>query len=171
MPVIVHAPVRRLTQAEFGEVAYGVMGCVFEIHRDLGRFFDEKIYKRELARRYPGVRLEVPIEITHGTFQKMQYMDLLVGEGGIFEFKAADSLVPRHPAQLLHYMLLADLGHGKLVNLGNSKIEHEFVNATLRREDRVRFKVIEEEWYRQTPGAASFQETLESILRVLEINL
>ncbi len=49
MPVIIRTPIRGLSQAEFGDLAYAVMGCVFEIHRDLGRFFDEKIYKRELA--------------------------------------------------------------------------------------------------------------------------
>ena len=57
MPIMLRQPVRRLSQAEFGELAYSVMGCVFQIHQDLGRFFDEKIYKRELAHRHPGVQL------------------------------------------------------------------------------------------------------------------
>jgi hypothetical protein len=72
MPIILRTPVRRLSQAEFGELAYSVMGVVFEIHRDMGRFFDEKIYKRELAYRHPGVHLEFPIEVTHRTFSKLQ---------------------------------------------------------------------------------------------------
>lgn len=49
------------------------MGCVFQIHSELGRFFDEKIYKRELAHRYPGVQLEVPIEVTYASFKKLQF--------------------------------------------------------------------------------------------------
>ena len=60
MPIIIRTPLRRLSQAEFGDLAYAVMGCVFQIHSEMGRFFDEKIYKRELAHRYPGVQLEVP---------------------------------------------------------------------------------------------------------------
>jgi hypothetical protein len=63
MPIIIRTPLRRLSQAEFGDLAYAVMECVFQIHSELGRFFDEKIYKRELAHRYPGVQLEVPIEV------------------------------------------------------------------------------------------------------------
>ena len=82
MPIMLRQPVRRLSQAEFGELAYSVMGCVFQIHQDLGRFFDEKIYKRELAHRHPGVQLEVPIEVTHATFKKLQYIDALVDGGG-----------------------------------------------------------------------------------------
>ena len=98
MPIILRTSVRRLSQAEFGELAYAVMACVFQIHRELGRFFDEKIYKRELAHRFSGVQLEVPIEVTHATFKKFQYLDVLVNGGGPFEFKTVDAITPRHPA-------------------------------------------------------------------------
>src|SRR4051794_30693380 len=109
MPVTLRTPIRHLSQAEFGDLAYSVMGCVFQIHRDMGRFFDEKIYKRELAQCLPGVQIEVPIEITHADFRKLQYIDVLVNAGGPFEFKAVEALAPRHSAQLLHYMLLTEL--------------------------------------------------------------
>lgn len=66
MPITTRIPLRRLTQEEFSEVAYEVMRHVFDIHNELGRFFDEKIYKRELAHRLPGVLLEEMINITHG---------------------------------------------------------------------------------------------------------
>jgi hypothetical protein len=49
---------RRLTQAECGSVAFELMRDVFEIHQEFGRFFDEKIYKRELARRRADVGME-----------------------------------------------------------------------------------------------------------------
>jgi hypothetical protein len=61
MPISLPFPVRRLTQPEFGEISFEVMRHVFAIHNDLGRFFDEKIYKRELAHRLPHVRLETPM--------------------------------------------------------------------------------------------------------------
>ena len=96
MPVIVHTPIRRLSQAEFGKLAYSVMGCVFQIHHELGRFFDEKIYKRELAHRHPAVQLEVPIEVIYASFRKLQYIDVLVDGGGPFEFKAVEAITPRH---------------------------------------------------------------------------
>ena len=165
MPITLRTPLRRLSQAEFGDLAYSVMGCVFQIHRDLGRFFDEKIYKRELAHRHPGVQLEVPIEVTHGTFRKLQFIDVLVDGGGPFEFKAVEAITPRHPAQLLHYMLLAELEHGKLVNLRNKSVEHEFVNTTLTRKDRVQFEIADSQWTANAPGAARFKEVLTALLR------
>src|SRR5262245_1645577 len=110
MPIQTGTPVRRLTQPEFGDLAYVVMGHVFDIHAEFGRFFDERIYKRELARRCPFIKLEVPIHLTHGSFSTTQFIDVLAGEGAPFEFKAADDLVARHSAQLLNYLLLADLG-------------------------------------------------------------
>jgi len=165
MPIIVRHPVRRLSQAEFGELAYSVMGCVFQIHRDLGRFFDEKIYKRELAHHHPGVQLEVPIEVTHATFRKLQHIDVLVDGGGPFEFKTVEAITPRHSAQLLHYLLLAGLGHGKLVNLRKESVEHEFVNTTLTREDRIRFEVSDTRWSAKPPSADGFREALVALLR------
>jgi GxxExxY protein len=165
MPIILPRPVRRLSQAEFGELAYSVMGCVFKIHHDFGPLFDEKIYKRELAFRHPGVQLEFPIEVVHAFFRKIQYLDVLVDYGGPFEFKAVEVFTPRHPAQLLHYMLLAELEHGKLVNLSRQTVEHEFVNTSLRHEDRVRFKIINRHWSDQVAGAGRFKDVLIALLR------
>jgi len=165
MPVTLRTPIRRLSQAEFGDLAYAVMGCVFEIHSDMGRFFDEKIYQRELAHRFPGVQLEVPIEVCHDSFLKTYFLDVLVAAGGLFEFKAVEVFTPRHRAQALHYLLLVELAHGKLVNLRNESVEHEFVNSTLTREDRVRFGTAAARWNDRLPGATQFREILTALLR------
>ncbi|MEJ7590250.1 MAG: hypothetical protein WKF77_01760 [Planctomycetaceae bacterium] len=63
MPVVVHADIRHLDQREFGQVAFSVMSHVFALQRDLGRFFDEEIYRDALAVRWPGAQTEVRIEI------------------------------------------------------------------------------------------------------------
>lgn len=165
MPVILRTPTRRLSQAEFGELAYSVMGCIFEIHRDMGRFFDERIYKRELAHRHAGVQLEVPIEVTHRSFSKLHYIDVLVGGGAPFELKTVDAITPRHTAQLLNYMLLAELPHGKLVNLKKESVEHEFVNTTLMHEDRIAFDIVDSKWTDQITGAVMLKQTLTELLR------
>ena len=129
MPIILKHPTRRMSQAEFGDLAYEVMRVVFRIRDELGRFFDEKIYKRELALRVPGAELEVPIEVSHRSFTKLYFLDVLVSGGAVFEFKTVEALTRRHEAQLLHYLLLAELPHGKLVNLRPEILEHKFVNV------------------------------------------
>ncbi|HEX9048376.1 MAG TPA: GxxExxY protein [Verrucomicrobiae bacterium] len=171
MPVILRSPIRHLTQAEFAELAYSVMGCVFQIHQDMGRFFDEKVYKRELAYRHSGVELEVPVEVIHGTFRKVLYLDVLVDGGAPFEFKAVEALTSRHGAQLLHYMLLFGFQHGKLVNVRKETVEHEFVNTTLQSADRTRFTVAHAQWDDSCPGAAQFRQLLTDLLRDLGTGL
>jgi hypothetical protein len=49
MPITRTTETNRPTQSEFGQIAYEVMNCVYEIHNQFGRFFDEAVYKRELA--------------------------------------------------------------------------------------------------------------------------
>jgi GxxExxY protein len=102
MPIKTRIPIRPISQPEFRDVSFEVMRHVFAIHNELGRFFDEKIYKRELAHRLPGVHLEEPVDVTFDSFQKKYFIDVLVGDGALFEFKAAETLAGRHRAQLLH---------------------------------------------------------------------
>jgi len=64
-----------LDQFVFGKIAYDVMQCVFDIHSEFGRFFDEKIYKRELGRRFPGTELEVPIDLRFESFHMLYFLD------------------------------------------------------------------------------------------------
>lgn len=163
MPVQVGAKTRRLDQTEFGRIAYDVMGCVFDIHKEFGRFFDERIYARELSRRYPGTASEVPIEVSFESFHKVYLLDALVGEGAAFMFKTAEALTAGHRSQLLHYLLLADLPHGKLVNMKPEQVQHEFVNTTLRPADRTKFAVADYGW--QEIGDQPIREWCVAFLR------
>ena len=165
MPIAVHAALRRLSQAEFGELAYRAMGCLFEIHQDLGRLFDEQVYQRELAHRMPEARVGTPIEVTHGSFRKRYFLDVLLGPGALLELKTVEALVPRHRAQVMHYLMLTELAHAKLVNLRPESIEHEFVNCGLTRADRGAFATDTRAWNDRLPGARSFREILLELLR------
>ena len=164
MPIHCRIPLRRLTQQEFGELSYGVLREVFAIHNELGRFFEEGPYKEALAIRHPNVRLEEPIDVTFRTFTKQYFMDVLVASGGPFEFKAVDRFSRRHRAQLLHYLLLTDLKHGMLVNVRPEKVEREFVNSALEREDRFAFVSETSGWDNRFPGASRAREILLELL-------
>jgi GxxExxY protein len=164
MPIIRPIETRRISQEEFGRLAYEVKGHVIAIHNDFGRFFDEKIYKKELADRLSGVELEVPVTVVFGSFSKTYYLDVLVNRGGLFEFKAAESIHPRHRSQTLTYLLLFDLAHGMIFNLRPEMLGSEFVNchqrlADLRNPalDTIRFDA-------RAAGAAFFHDTLKALL-------
>jgi len=163
MPVVVHSETKRLSQDDFSRLAYDVMGHIFHIHAKFGRFLREEIYHRELARRCGGFA-EVPIEVSYGRFRKFYYIDLLVGLGAVFELKAVHGLTDRHRGQLLQYLLLANLSHGKLINLDSELVEHEFVNTTLTSADRRHFTIDVLKWDPSCPGANDFKVAVTEVL-------
>jgi GxxExxY protein len=85
-----------LTKDEYHSVDHQVTGLAFKIHNELGRLYDERIYREELRFRCRRAgleaRQEAPIRVTHGDFRKNYYVDLIV-EGVLFELKAADSVL------------------------------------------------------------------------------
>lgn len=95
MPIHRSTETIRPTQAEFGQIAYDVMACAYGIHKDFGRFFDETVYKKELAARLPGMELELPVTVSHGSFSKTYKLDVLAHRRGVFEFKATDGIARR----------------------------------------------------------------------------
>jgi GxxExxY protein len=171
MPISLPMPLRRLCQREFGEIAYEVLRHVFAIHNEIGRFFDEKIYQRELAHRLPGIRLEIPIRVTFDSFAKQFFIDVLAGDGALFEVKAVEALAGRHRAQLLQYLLLCGLAHGKLINVRSEDVEHEFVNTSWEHADRVKFAVYVRDWNTSLLGVSRLQEVLIPLLRDLGTGL
>jgi GxxExxY protein len=169
MPISTRDPIACTSQKEFSEIAYRVMGVVFEVHRDLGRLFDERIYQREIAERLPNARLESPIDVTFDSFAKTYLVDLLVENKAIFELKAAEAIAPRHRAQLLHYLLLANVNHGKLINMRPDWVEHEFLNTTLTHADRTCFSIEDRDWDEGVvPG---LKEWIVSFLRDIGVGL
>ena len=117
MPITYDRLLNPLNRDEFGKLSYRAFGDVLAIRKELGRFFDEKHYKKALAIRRSDVLLEEPILVSHDTFQKHYFLDVLLELGGVLEFKAVEVITPRHKAQLMHYLMLAELRHGMLINI------------------------------------------------------
>jgi GxxExxY protein len=153
MPITTSIPVSPVSQEVFGKIAYEVVREAFAMHSEFGRFFDEIIYKRELARRMAGVDLEARATVTHGSFQRSCFADVLVNRSGLFEFKASESIHARHRAQTTHYLLLFGLHHGKIINMRPESVEHEFVNVMAKLADLRHPSVMDAECLFDTPGA------------------
>lgn len=155
MPVRVYADIRPLGQGEFGEIAYRVMDCVFAVHNEMGRFLNEDIYRDAVSIHIGAdAQTEVRVEVAFEEFRKDYFMDLLVDGGAAFELKAVKRIGAVHRSQLLNYLLLCGLSHGKLVNFGGEKVEHEFVNTHLRPPDRTAFEVVDLGW--KDPGSTNW---------------
>jgi len=168
MPVECSIEFSQIGQERFHAVDREVMRHVFDIHNTLGRFCDERIYQEELAQRCRAsgfeVQREVLLRAVHQGFAKPYYLDMLVERGVIYELKAVETLNSSHQKQLINYLLLADLGHGKLVNFRPGSVESRFVSTRLRRQDRLAFRLADEAWQGADPSSRRLRETLCALL-------
>lgn len=159
MPIKIDGELIKLTQKEFAAIAYEVIHEAFAIYRELGALFDEAVYRDAMAARFKTMRSEVKIEVLFQDFSKSYYMDAVLAGGGIFEFKAIKNLDDNHRSQLLNYLLLTEMRHGKLINFGPREVQHEFLNTTLTLADRRYFNVSENDWI-ETDGFERRQKDL-----------
>lgn len=155
MPIDCSIATIPIDQERFHTIDRQVMGEAFAIHNSMGRFFDEGIYQSELAARCRNlgidVQREVEIRVSHGDFNKSYFLDLLLDRGCVYELKTTVSLSPAHSRQLIHYLLLMDLNHGKLVNFRSGSVESRFVSTRLGSADRKSFQVDDRGWQDSHP--------------------
>jgi GxxExxY protein len=132
-------------QDEFHSIDKIVTGYAFDIHNEIGRFCDEKIYQKILAEKCSDASIkagrEVEIVLTYKDFMKSYKLDLLVDNGIIYELKTVATLNDSHKQQLINYLLLTGIKHGKLINFRPTSVECSFVSTTLTNEDRYNFSL------------------------------
>lgn len=140
MPITSTMKLVRIDQESFHEFDRMVTGHAFRIHNSMGRFCDEGIYRDELsyqcAKSGAPCAREVEIRAIHRSFSKSYFMDLVVGTGAVYELKAVESITPAHHNQLLHYLFLSGLNHGKLLNFRPASVQSWFVSTSLSPSDR-----------------------------------
>ncbi len=169
MPIEVATDIRRFEQVEFHLVDEKLMRIVFDVHNEFGRFFDEALYKKEIAARWTinglgSAEPEVRITVSHDTFRKDYLIDLLFNHGVVLEAKAAERIAPAHRSQSLHYLFLTGLQHGRLVNLRPASVEYEFFSTKLTLEKRRQFSLVESNWLAANPESAWLREKLLALL-------
>lgn len=131
---------RPLLHAELTEA---IIGCAFDVHKELGPGFLESVYERalRLALRQQGwiVQSQHPVRVMfRGASVGCFYADLLVDRLVVVELKAARSLAPAHLAQVINYLKAADLEVGLLLNFARPRLE-------LKRLIRQKFRRTDEE--------------------------
>lgn len=180
MPITASDPFRAISQEEFARIDYQVMRHAFNCQNELGRLCDELIYQNDLAARlrsagFTSVRTEVPVRITHGTFAKTYFFDLVVDESALYEIKTAHCLIGEHEAQLLNYLCLQNLNHGKLLNFGPSQVESRFVNTQLSDAKRKQLRFELNGWKENDEASLALRKKTTLLLQdwggFLDINL
>ena len=158
-----------LAQDEFHAIDKKVMRSAFDIHNSMGRFFDERIYQNELESLCRGDGLEVESEleivVCHEDFSKHYYIDLLVEHGCVYEIKTTEAIHPSHTKQLINYLLLIALNHGKIINFRTPSVEYEFVSSTLNEKERHDWEFDDREWISVNPESVKLKDIVYELLR------
>ena len=123
-----------MTQKEINNLAYKIVGCAIEVHKQLGPGLLESVYERclveELLLNNLNVRqqLKVPIEYKDKLLDCELRIDLLVNDCIIVELKAVEQMIPLYKAQLLTYMKLLKKPKGLLINFNCENITSQVVS-------------------------------------------
>lgn len=169
MPITHAIKIKRISDDDFHEIDYKVMGLVFSIHHKLGRFWNEKIYQNALAYRcheagFEKVTTEVPIQVSHQDFKKFFYVDLILNDTVIYELKALSALTSEHQQQTLNYLMLLGLPHGKLINMRPASVESRFVSTRLTLENRYDYTIEDQAWQELDKDSQWLKQIMTSLL-------
>lgn len=110
----------------FKGITYKIIGAAFEVYKELGYSFLEKVYENALLieLRLKGLKAEnqKPIRIFYKGETIGDYIaDILVEEKIIVELKAEKEYNPKHEAQLINYLKATQLKVGLLINFGEKQ--------------------------------------------------
>lgn len=107
-----------------------IIGCCFEIIKELGAGFLENVYKNALfiAMKQKGLKVlaEQPFDVMFRNNRVGKYVaDLVVENVVIVELKCCTALLPEHKAQVINYLKASGMPVGLLVNFGQRKLEYK----------------------------------------------
>jgi len=113
---------------DINEITYLINGAIYEVNRELGTGFLEKVYENalliELTNRGLKAKNQVPIRVKYKDTEVGEYYaDIVVEDQVILELKVVDSLQKIHEAQLLNYLKATGFKIGILVNFIHPKAE------------------------------------------------
>ena len=105
-----------------------IIGAAYEVHRELGSGFLEKVYEtalvQELNNRGVAARAQAEIAVSYkGQPVGVYFADLIVDGAVLCEVKATSALTPEHQAQLLNYLKATGIKVGLLLNFGAGRLQ------------------------------------------------
>ncbi|MBI9071956.1 MAG: GxxExxY protein [Melioribacteraceae bacterium] len=115
----------------YRDEAYKIIGCCFEVHKELGKGFNEIVYKDALEIEFNQNNIAYNrekefyigykgIKIKHNYFA-----DFVIYEKIILEIKAIERLTSGNIKQTLNYLAASKLKLGLLVNFGENSLQYK----------------------------------------------
>ncbi len=122
-----------LTQKYINHIAYKIVGCAIEVHKQLGPGLLESVYESCLLEELTLAGLEVssqiylPLKYKSKELGNPLKLDILVNELVIVELKSVEQMIPLYTAQLLTYLKLSGRPKGLLINFNCENITKHIV--------------------------------------------
>ena len=112
------------------ETTERIIGAAFEVHRELGYGFLERVYQRalqvELLRAGVSAEIEKCIQVRYKGAVVGEYdADLIVDGCVVVELKVAFQYDKRDEAQLLNELKATGIKVGLLINFGRARVEYK----------------------------------------------
>lgn len=122
-----------LTQKIVNDLAYKIVGCAIEVHKQLGPGLLENIYERclkhELELNGLKVQTQIPVEVNYKgkKIDSDLRLDLLVEDLIVVELKSVETMLPLFQAQLITYLKLLKKPKGLLINFNCENITKSLI--------------------------------------------
>ena len=110
-------------EGKHSELTGKILGAFFQLHKEMGYGFSEKVYQAALALLLEefGMKVlqQVPLRVYfHGKVVGEYVADMLINNVVLLELKAVEKLNSAHDAQLLNYLKATEIEVGLLLNFG-----------------------------------------------------
>ena len=114
--------------SDINDLTYKINGAIFEVSKELGPGFLEKVYENALLIELNAADLEaksqVPLRVSYKGQSVGEYVaDIVVDGKVLIELKTVSSLKRIHEAQVLNYLKATGLKVGLLVNFKAKKAD------------------------------------------------
>lgn len=122
-----------ITQTYINNIAYKIVGCAIEVHKELGPGLLESVYQKcfvkelELKGFKINQQIKTPISYKGESLDCDLRLDVLVEDLIIVELKSVETMLPLFKAQLLTYMKLLEKPKGLLINFNTENITKDLV--------------------------------------------
>ena len=111
--------------------SYKISGAIYEVHKELGPGFLEKVYQEALEKEFKLQNIPYEREKDFTIFYKGEELeqkyiaDFICYDKIVVELKAVEDLLPIHTAQVINYLCITGYKLGLLVNFNARQVKPE----------------------------------------------
>ena len=125
-------------EGKHSELTGKILGAFFQLHKEVGFGFSEKVYEAalEVLLTELGMIVERQKNICvyyHGKLVGEYKADMVVNGVVLLEIKSVEKLIDAHDAQLLNYLKATELEVGLLLNFGRQAEFHRKIYDNARK--------------------------------------